>query len=221
MKFKELLSIVEDEPIFATSLLLSGNVDPVDVRRQLSRWAANGRVNRLRRGLYALAAPYRKVKAHPFVVANRMVRPSYVSLQSALGFFGLIPESVPVTTSITTGRPGEFSTPLGIFVFRHVRTPLFHHVRTPLFQGFREVEMGDRQPAFVATPEKALLDLLYLEKSSDSEAYLGELRLEMDDGLDLDEFERLSRSFRSPKVRRAVTGVIQRAAQSAREVDVL
>jgi len=213
MKFKELLSIVEDEPIFATSLLLSGNVDPVDVRRQLSRWAANGRVNRLRRGLYALAAPYRKVKAHPFVVANRMVRPSYVSLQSALGFFGLIPESVPVTTSITTGRPGEFSTPLGIFVFRHVRTPLF--------QGFREVEMGDRQPAFVATPEKALLDLLYLEKSSDSEAYLGELRLEMDDGLDLDEFERLSRSFRSPKVRRAVTGVIQRAAQSAREVDVL
>jgi len=159
------------------------------------------------------ATPYRKVKAHPFVVANRMVRPSYVSLQSALGFFGLIPESVPVTTSITTGRPGEFSTPLGIFVFRHVRTPLF--------QGFREVEMGDRQPAFVATPEKALLDLLYLEKSSDSEAYLSELRLEMDDGFDLDEFERLSRSFRSPKVRRAVTGVIQRAAQSAREVDVL
>ena len=213
MKFEELLSIVKDEPVFETSLLLSGNVDPVDVRRQLSRWAGNGRLNRLRRGLYALAAPYRKVKAHPFVVANRMVRPSYVSLQSALGFFGLIPESVPVTTSITTGRPGEFSTPLGIFVFRHVRTPLF--------QGFREVEMGDRQPAFVATAEKALLDLLYLEKSSDSEAYLSELRLEMDDGFDLDAFERLSRSFRSPKVRRAVTGVIQRAAQSAREVDVL
>jgi len=213
MKFEDLLSIVEDEPVFETSLLLSGNVDPVDVRRQLSRWAGNGRVNQLRRGLYTLAAPYRKVKAHPFVVANRMVRPSYVSLQSALGFHGLIPESVPVTTSITTGRPGEFSTPLGIFVFRHVRTPLF--------QGFREVEMGDRQPAFVATAEKALLDLLYLEKSSDSEAYLGELRLEMDDGFDLDEFERLSQMFRSPKVRRAVTGVIQRASESAREVDVL
>ena len=81
--------------------------------------------------------------------------------------------------------------------------------------------MGDRQPAFVATAEKALLDLLYLEKSSDSEAYLGELRLEMDDGFDLDEFERLSQMFRSPKVRRAVTGVIQRASESAREVDVL
>ena len=170
MKFDELLSIVEDEPVFDTSLLLSGDVDPAKVRKQLSRWASSGRLHRLRRGLYALAPPYRKVKAHPFLVANRMVRPSYVSLQSALAFHGLIPESVPVTTSITTGRPGEFSTPLGTFVFRHVRTPLF--------QGFREVEMDTLQPAFVATPEKGLLDLLYLEKGSDSEAYLAELRLE-------------------------------------------
>jgi predicted transcriptional regulator of viral defense system len=213
MKFEELLSIVEDEPVFETSLLLSGNVDPVDVRRQISRWAGNGRLYRLRRGLYALAPPYRKVKAHPFVVANRMVRPSYVSLQSALAIHGLILESVPVTTSITTGRPGEFSTPLGTFVFRHVRTPLF--------QGFREVEMDTLQSAFVATPEKALLDLLYLEKGSDSEAYLAELRLEIDDGFDLEELERFSRIFRSGKVRRAVAGVIDRAGENAREVDVL
>jgi predicted transcriptional regulator of viral defense system len=213
MKFEELLSIVEDEPVFETSLLLSGNVDPVDVRRQLSRWAGNGRLYRLRRGLYALAPPYRKVKAHPFVVANRMVRPSYVSLQSAMAIHGLIPESVPVTTSITTGRPGEFSTPLGAFVFRHVRTPLF--------QGFREVEMDTLQSAFVATPEKALLDLLYLEKGSDSEAYLAELRLEIDDGFDLEELERFSRIFRSGKVRRAVAGVIDRAGENAMEVDVL
>ena len=213
MKFEELLSIVEDEPVFETSLLLSGNVDPVDVRRQLSRWAGNGRLYRLRRGLYALAPPYRKVKAHPFVVANRMVRPSYVSLQSAMAIHGLIPESVPVTTSITTGRPGEFSTPLGTFVFRHVRTPLF--------QGFRGFEMDTLQPAFVATPEKALLDLLYLEKGSDSEAYLAELRLEIDDGFDLEELERFSRIFRSGKVRRAVAGVIDRAGENAMEVDVL
>ena len=213
MKFEELVSIVEDEPVFETALLLSGNVDPVDVRRQLSRWAGNGRLYRLRRGLYALAPPYRKVKAHPFVVANRMVRPSYVSLQSAMAIHGLIPESVPVTTSITTGRPGEFSTPLGTFVFRHVRTPLF--------QGFREVEMDTLQSAFVATPEKALLDLLYLEKGSDSEAYLAELRLEFDDGFDFDELKRLSMSFGSCKVRRAVEGVIDRARDTALEVEIL
>jgi len=213
MRFEELLSVVEDEPVFETSLLLSGEVDPVEVRRQLSRWTGNGRIYRVRRGLYALAPPYGKVKAHPFLVANRMVRPSYVSLQSALALHGLIPESVPVTTSITTGRPGEFSTPLGTFVFRHVRAPLF--------QGFREVQVDIRQSAFVATPEKALLDLLYLDKGSDSDAYLTELRLELDDSLDLDELERLSQSFKSGKVRRAVAWVIERAGETAREVKVL
>jgi len=49
---------------------------------------------------------YYKVKPHPFVVANRMVRGSYVSCQSALAHYGLIPEHVPVVTSITTARPG-------------------------------------------------------------------------------------------------------------------
>ena len=213
MIFEELHSVVEDEPVFETSLLLSGNVDPINVRRQLSRWASKGRLHRLRRGLYALAPPYRKVKPHPFVVANRLVRPSYVSLQSALAFHGLIPESVPVTTSITTGRPGKFSTPLGGFLFRHVQAPLF--------QGFHEVEMDQRQPAVVATPEKALLDLLYLEKGSDSEAFIAELRLEMDDGFDLEELERLRQTFRSGKVLRAVAGVIDRARETAREVEVL
>ena len=81
--------------------------------------------------------------------------------------------------------------------------------------------MDDRQPAFVATPEKALLDLLYLEKGSDSEAYLAELRLEMDDGFDLEGLERLSRIFRSGKVQRAVEGVIDRARETALKVDVL
>ncbi len=213
MKFEELLTIVEDEPVFETSLLLSGDVDPVDIRKQLSRWAGGGRLYRLRRGLYALAPPYGKVRAHPFVIANRMVRPSYVSLQSAMGFHGLIPESVPVTTSITTGRPGEFSTPLGIFVFRHIQKSLF--------QGFREIGVGARQTAYVATPEKALLDLLYLEKGSDSAAYITELRLEFDEGLDLEKFEHLSRIFGTGKVRRAMETVVRRAEESAEEVEDL
>ena len=79
-----------DEPVFETGLLLAGDVDPVDVRRQLSRWTAAGYLYQVRRGLYALAPPYRKVEPHPFLAANRIVRPSYVSLQSALAFHGFI-----------------------------------------------------------------------------------------------------------------------------------
>ncbi len=91
MRFEELIEIVGDEPIFETSLLLAGDVDPADVQRQLSRWTNAGRIYQLRRGLYALAPPFQKVKPHPFLVANRTVKPSHVSLQSALAHYGLIP----------------------------------------------------------------------------------------------------------------------------------
>ncbi len=213
MKFDDLLSIVAEEPLFETSLLLAGDVDPVDVRRQLSRWTSKGRLHRLRRGLYALAPPFQRVRPHPFVVANRMVRPSYVSLQSALAYHSVIPEAVPVTTSVTTGRPGRFSTALGDFVFRHIKLALF--------RGFRTMDVGDRHDAFMATPEKALLDLLYLEKSSDSEAFLDELRLELGDGLDMNRLDEESKWFGRGKVRRAVGPLMDRSRGAAREYEVL
>ncbi|GFP22333.1 hypothetical protein HKBW3S06_01560, partial [Candidatus Hakubella thermalkaliphila] len=122
MEFTRLVEIVGDEPVFEASLLRAGNVNPGDVRRQLPRWTAGGRLYQLRRGLYALAPPFQKVKPHPFLIANRMVRNSYVSCQSALAFYGLIPEYVPVITSVTTARPARWETPFGVFEFRHIKT---------------------------------------------------------------------------------------------------
>ncbi len=94
MEFERLLQLVGDEPIFETALLLAGKVKPDSARLQLSRWTKNGRIYQLRRGLYAIAPPYQKVKPHPFLIANRLQRASYVSAQSALAFYGLIPEVV-------------------------------------------------------------------------------------------------------------------------------
>ena len=94
MKFGDLLDIVGAEPVFETGLLLVGNVDPADVRRQLSRWTQTGKLYQLRRGLYALAPPFQKVKPHPFVIANRLVRSSYVSCQSALAYYHLIQAAI-------------------------------------------------------------------------------------------------------------------------------
>ena len=137
-------------------------MDPAGVRRRLSHWVATGRVYQLRRGLSALAPPYQKSKPHPFLVANRMVRPSYVSLQVALAFYGLIPDVVPMVTAVTTGRPGHWKTPLGAYAFRHLQTDRFF--------GYRGVDLGKNQQASVATPEKALLDLVYLAPEGDAPA---------------------------------------------------
>jgi predicted transcriptional regulator of viral defense system len=212
VEFAELLKIVGDEPVFETGLLLAGEVDPTNVRRQLSRWTRAGKLYQLRRGVYALAPPYQKVKPHPFVVANALVRGSYVSLQSALAHHGLIPEYTPVVTSVTAKRPGRWETPLGEYEFRHCQTEWLH--------GYERLEVTDRQWAFVAAPEKALLDLIYLQPGGEAPAYLTELRLQTQ-ALDLDRLARLAEGSGRPKLRRAARRVVALARSEAAEYEMV
>jgi len=170
MKFEDLLSQVGDEPVFETGFLLAGSGGAAGVQRQLSRWVRAGRVVQLRRELYALVSPFRKVAPHPFMVSNRLFRGSYVSREAALAHYGLIPEGVPLVTAAGNGRPRRMETPLGAFDLRHLKSTLI--------RGFRTEEVAQGQRAFVATPEKALLDLVYLAEGGDSSAFLRGLRLQ-------------------------------------------
>lgn len=205
MEFSHLLALVGDEPVFETGLLLAGQVDPNAVRQQLTRWTAAKRIYQLRRGVYALAPPYRHVKPHPFVLANALVRGSYVSLQSALAFWDWIPEYVPVTTSVTSARPARWDTPLGSFEFRHIKPALLY--------GYHRVETSPGQFAFVAAPEKALLDLIHLTPQGSSPAFLEELRLQQLDQLDVAELKRLVEKSERPKWRRAARWLVESAAR--------
>jgi predicted transcriptional regulator of viral defense system len=191
MEFDSLLKLIGDDPVFESSLLLAGNINPQIVRLQLSRWVNSGRIFQLRRGLYSIAPPYQKIKPHPFLVANHLQKASYISLQSALAYYGLIPEVVNITTSVSTGRPERLETPLGIYEFRHLKTDL-------LF-GYRMTNLGD-QNAMTATPEKALLDLIYLQTGGNTHAYLNELRLQNTEQLDLVLLEKQSEKFGTQKM---------------------
>mgnify|MGYP003974732883 CR=1 FL=1 len=212
MRFNSLLKLIGDDPVFESSLLLAGNIKPQIVRLQLTRWVNSGRIYQLRRGLYSLAPPYQKIQPHPFLVANRLQRASYVSLQSALAFFGLIPEIVNIIVSVTAGRPERVDTPLGIFEFRHIKPNL-------LF-GYQTVDLGG-QNALVATPEKALLDLVYLQPGGESSKYLQELRLQNLDRLDLDQMEKQSEVFDSPKIRAVVKWISKLIISEASEYEEL
>jgi predicted transcriptional regulator of viral defense system len=196
MDFKTLIEIVGDEPVFETALFLAGDVDPVEIQRQLSRWKKKGLIFQLRRGLYALAPPFQRNKPHPFVVANRLVSGSYVTCQSALAFYGMIPEYVPMTISVTPTRPGHWDTPLGNFQF--------HHLKAELLQGCQLTELNEGQRAFIATPEKALLDLIYLNPGAEKIDYLRELRLQNLDLLNLNDLLRLAVNTDKPKMKRAL-----------------
>ena len=195
MKWEVLLRIVGREPVFSSSLLKTGPVNPVDVGKQLSRWVKSGKLIQIRRGLYALSEHYSKVQPHPFNIANRIQRASYVSLQSAMEYYGLIPEYVPAVTSVTTGRPQTFEIPLGDFIFRHIKKELFF--------GYKLVDVGNNQSVFIASPEKSLLDLLYLTAGSDVLSYLRELRLQNLDRLNLKQFKIIAGHTGSRKLIRA------------------
>jgi predicted transcriptional regulator of viral defense system len=195
VKWEALLALVAGEPVFPSALLLAGEVSTAQVRLQLSRWVKAGRLLQLRRGLYALAPTWRKVEPHPFLVANRLQRGSFVSLQSALAFHGVIPEHVPVVTSVGPGRPETVHNPLGAFQFNHLTGRLFF--------GYSRMEVAARQFAFVASPEKALLDLIHLTPGADSKDYLGELRLQNPEAMNLSMLDELARRSGKAKLLRA------------------
>jgi len=195
MNYGELLNITRNNPVFSSSFLLAGRGAANSVRRQLDRWVKSGRILQLRRGVYAVAPPYQAEAPHPFLVANHLRKPSYVSMQSALSYYGMIPESVPATTSVTTGRPEELHTPIGRYVFRHVKKTAFF--------GYNQKEISQGRSVFLASPEKALLDLLYLTPGSDSPEYLEELRFEPMDLFDWEAFRRHAERLKSRKLKRA------------------
>jgi len=211
MKWPSLLTLVADEAVFPSALLLSGDVSARQVRLQLSRWVKAGRLFQLRRGLYALAPTWRKVEPHPFLIANRIQRGSYVSLQSALAFHGLIPEHVPLVTSVGPGRPETVRNPLGSFQFNHLAGGL-------LF-GYSQVEVAPRQLAFVASPEKALLDLVHLTPGADCADYLRELRLQNPAAIKVSALDELA--WRSGKPKLVRTARLLGPLLSAEEGDSL
>ena len=208
MKFNALLDLVADQPLFETGLLLSGEVDPNDVRRQLSRWVSTRKLKQLRRGLYMLAPPYQKISAHPFLIANFLMPGSYVSMQSALAYYGLIPEYAARTWSMTTARPAQWD---GGFHFQHLAPHLFF--------GYQRVKLPQEQSAFVAIPEKAILDLTHLTPNADDIDYLRQLRLQNLDQLNLQKMDEFARRAGKPKWRRVAEQISRLAHEDSADYE--
>lgn len=209
MKFGDVLTLVGNEPVFASALLRSGTTPQAQVHLQMSRWVAAGKLVQLRRGLYAFAPAWRKVEAHPFVIANALQRGSYVSLQSALAFHGVIPEHVPVVTSVGPRRAETVRNALGSFQFNHLGSRLSY--------GYTRVEVAARQFAFVAHPEKALLDLVHLTAGGDSTAFLASLRLQNPEAMNPETLLELATRSEKPKWMRAARRAVAMLADERGE----
>lgn len=201
MVFQKVLPELANLPLFASEQLYAGADSPQHVQRQLADWVRAGRVVKLRRGLYTLAPPYQAERPHSYVIANHLVRGSYVSLHIVLSHYDLIPEHVAVVTSVTTGRPGKWQNPYGHFSYQHIQPALFF--------GFEYRQVNQTQWAYMATPEKALLDLIYLTPNADDGRYLRALRLQNLDMLDVERLSAYVERANKPKLKRALPHILQ------------
>ena len=166
----------------------------------VNRACRAGEIVRLRPGAFLLARPYRKSELHPFVLAGLLHSPSHVSMESALAFHGLIPEAVWQVVSVTPSRSREFSTPAGVFSFRRVPA-------SQPFAGVESLEVAPQNWAFVATPLRALADVLYFRREitwkRDGIDFLTEsLRIEEDDlgSLRFEQLDEISDSLANRRV---------------------
>lgn len=107
-----------------------------------------GLLVRLKRGLYTFAGNVDRLAA-----ANSIHGPSYVSFETALGHYGLIPERTDTVMSVVDGRTASFSTPIGTYEF--------HSQSRGLFADGMTMARSDDRAWRIATREKALLDTLW------------------------------------------------------------
>jgi predicted transcriptional regulator of viral defense system len=170
----------------------------------LKRAVVAEEVWRIRRGLFCLANRYTKQKVHPFELAQRIHGPSYISLESALSHHGWTPEAVHTVTSVSLERSRAFDTPLGPFSF--TRVP-----QTQFFAGVSRIAEQDGASFFLATPLKALADLVYVRRCDWTAAAPLVESLRIDEvelaGLTAESFDELATVYGNGRVFRFLSGL--------------
>lgn len=148
--------------------LLKGYKRPNDKLHEL---LAKGILLSIKRGLYIAGPLVKSLKPEPFLIANHILGPSYISADSALSYHGFIPERVYEIISMTTKASRRFETQAGLFAYIHLPLPYYSF-------GIKTLKLADDQFAMIASAEKALFDKiittrgLVLRSKKDAENYL-------------------------------------------------
>jgi hypothetical protein len=120
---------------------------------RVRRAEAAGELIRLKKGLYIVSPVVSKINISAELIANHLHGPSYVSFESALSYYGLIPERVFTVKSATAKRRKIYETPVGVFEYISISPGYF-----PI--GLQTIIVKDSFAFVIASPEKALCDLI-------------------------------------------------------------
>ncbi|NOQ51886.1 MAG: hypothetical protein GQ578_06695 [Desulfuromonadaceae bacterium] len=156
MKWAKQLKQFNNIP-FGHGALLSLLKDYKRPNDKISRMLAEGDILKIKRGLYVLSSEYRTAPVSKPLLANLIYGPSYVSLDFALSYYGLIPEGVFEISSMTPKRVKYYDTPLGRFTYTHSFASLYGI-------GIVSEASADGSCFLIASPEKALCDKVVFTK---------------------------------------------------------
>jgi len=194
-----------EREVFDYQVLMSALADYRKPRDKLTRLLAEGDIVRIKKGLYCFGEALRREPISREYLANLILGPSYVSVEYALSFHGLIPERVEHLTSVTTQRSRAFTTPFGYFSY--------HTLNNPRYAVGACLETSGSVQFLMASPEKALVDKVWKDKRfggrrvSDYEPYLLEdLRIDPDGlrSLDRNRLCTVADAYASSKIDRLV-----------------
>jgi predicted transcriptional regulator of viral defense system len=194
MRYLDFKISLEQFPVFAYSDIQK--VFPAFDRRRLVEWQKKGYLKRVMKGIYYFS-DNQVNEAFIYFISNRIYKPSYISLQTALAYYNLIPEGVYLSTGISTRNTRMLETTLGNFEYRHVKPELFF--------GYRLIEMNGKMIK-MAEPEKLILDYCYFNKVDDLN-YVESLRINRIIGnelLDLQKLRDYQRIYNSPIINKRV-----------------
>lgn len=198
MNVGEQLSRLSELPLSGQTLaqILREYARPYDKTVELVK---EGKLTQLKRGLYIVGPELTGSRPEKFTIANHLYGPSYVSAESVLDFYDLIPERVFQVVSATTRTNKKLDNPAGQYLYFHVSTPYF-------FLGVNTVGLTEKQHVLMATKEKALCDTviftknLNLRSARQARAYLLEdLRMDIDQLRALDHCMILDWADHAPK----------------------
>ena len=166
MKYIELREKLKDLTVFSIKDI-EKSTDKRFHRRRLNEWQDKDYIKKIIKGYYIFSDldPDDNVL---YEVANKIYDPSYISLETALSYYGMIPESVYALTSVSTRKTITFNTTIAVFSYRKVKNDLFF--------GY-VIEKHDNKVLKIASPEKAILDLFYLKSDIRSYSDFESLRI--------------------------------------------
>lgn len=195
MKLETLLNSARRLPVFGDEVCRN----PL----QLSRWSRSGKVIRLKRGLYTLPPDQQRTPFSTLWLANTLYSPSYLSLETMLSWYDMIPERVAQTTSVTTLKTAQYKNAFGVFVYRHIKPQLF--------TGFEESKDKYGAIVLMATPEKSLLDYIYFYPhwQSTEDFFENNIRLQQLDQLRKKWLRHWSGCFQSKKIFQATQLILK------------